>query len=105
MHPAGQFDLFQQAVVWYATANEASFTNDVAADQVGPGSLDLSGIGDGAWGVLDNASARGTAFLYFSSGRLDETVVFDSPNAIQPAQAKSIAQTVANKINRAGLGS
>jgi hypothetical protein len=43
--------------------------------------------------------------LFFSSGQLDEIVAFESPNAIQPAQAKSIAQPVANKINQAGLGS
>ena len=105
MQPAGQFDLLQQDVAWYSTANEASFTDDVVADQLGPGSLDLSGIGDGAWGVLLSGSSGDTAVLFFSSGQLDEIVAFESPNAIQPAQAKSIAQTVANKINQAGLGS
>jgi hypothetical protein len=105
MQPAGQFDLLQQDVAWYPTANEASFTDDVLADQFGPASLDLSGIGDGAWGVLFGGSSSHTAVLFFSSGRLDEIVAFVSPNAIQPAQAKSIAQTVANKINQAGLGS
>jgi hypothetical protein len=105
MHPAGQFDDLQEEIVWYPTANEASFNDNVLADEVGPGSLDLSAVGDGAWGVLDNATSRGTALLFFSSGQLEEFVVFDSPNAIQPSQAKSIAQTVANKINQAGLGS
>ena len=105
MQPAGQFDLLQQAVMWYATANEASFKNDVVADQFGPGSLDLSGIGDGAWGVLLGGAIGDAAVLFFSSAQLEESVVFQSPNAIQPAQAKSIAQTVANKINQAGLGS
>ena len=102
MQPAGQFDIFQQDIAWYPTANEASFTDDVLADQLGPGSLDLNGIGDGAWGVLWSSS---TAVLGFSSGQLDEIVAFESPNAIQPAEAKSIAQTLANKINQAGLGS
>jgi hypothetical protein len=105
MQPAGQFDLLQQQISWYATANEASFTDDVLADQFGPGSLDLSGIGDGAWGVLLNGSIGGAAVLFFSSGQLEESVVFESPNAVQPAQAKSIAQTVADKINQAGRGS
>lgn len=105
MQPAGQFDILQQDVAWYPTANEASFTDDVVADQFGPASLDLSGIGDGAWGVLFGGSSSDTAVLFFSSGQLDEIVAFASPNAIQPAQAKSIAQTVANKINQAGLGS
>ena len=105
MQPAGQFDQLQQGIVWYATANEAGFTNDVLADQFGPASLDLSGIGDGAWGVLDNGSAQGAAVLFFSSGQLEEFVLLTSPNAVQPAQAKSIAQSVADKINQAGLGS
>jgi hypothetical protein len=105
MHPAGQFDILQQDIAWYATANEASFTDDVVTDQFGPGSLDLSGIGDGAWGVILSGSSGDTAVLFFSSGQLDEIVAFESPNAIQPAQAKSIAQTIANKINQAGLGS
>lgn len=105
MQPAGQFDIFQQDIAWYPTANEASFTDDVLADQFGPGSLDLNGIGDGAWGVLFGGSSSSTAVLVFSSGQLDEIVAFESPNAIQPAEAKSIAQTLANKINQAGLGS
>ncbi|MGZ4413060.1 MAG: hypothetical protein ACXVRZ_01595 [Gaiellaceae bacterium] len=104
MHPAGQFDQLQQDIVWYPTANEASFNDDVLADDFGPGSLDLSGIGDGAWGVLYNDPTNGgTALLFFSSGQLEESVVVESP--IQPSAVQSIAQTVANKINQAGLGS
>ena len=75
MQPAGQFDIFQQDIAWYATANEASFTDDVLADQFGPGSLDLNGIGDGAWGVLSSS----TAVLGFSSGQLDEIVALREP--------------------------
>lgn len=105
LQPAGQFDLLQQAIVWYPTANEASFTNDVLIDQFGPPSLDLSGIGDGAWGVLDNGSAQGAAVVFLQSRQLDEIVVFTSPSAIQPATAKSIAQTLADRIDQAGLGS
>jgi hypothetical protein len=91
MHPAGQFDDLQQDIVWYPTANEASFTNDVLADQFGPGSLDLSGVGDGAWGVLDNGSTAGAALLFFSSGQLEEFVLLDSPKTLSspPRQSPS----------------
>lgn len=105
MNPAGQFDLLEQDIAWYATANEASFNVDAQLGPLGQGSLDLSSIGDGARGFLSNGSSSGFAVLGFSSGRLAELLVMGSLNAIQPSQAESIAQTVANKINAAGLGS
>jgi len=105
MNPAGQFDLLEQDIAWYATANEASFNVDAQLGPLGQGSLDLSSIGDGARGFLSNGSSGGLAVLGFSSGQLTEFLVMGSLNAIQPSQAESIAQTVANKINAAGLGS
>lgn len=105
MKPAGQFGTLVQDISWYATANEASFNDDVWGDQLGPATVDLSGIGDGAWAVLGNGSTGGAALLFFASGQLVEVVNLASPDAIQPAQVKSIAQTVADRIDRAGLGS
>jgi len=105
MSPAGQFDLLQQNIAWYPTANEASFNVDAQLGPLGQGSLDLSSIGDGARGFLSNGSTSAFAVLGFSSGRLAELLAMVSPNAIQTSQVKSIAQTVANKINTAGLGS
>jgi hypothetical protein len=105
MSPAGQFNLLEQYIAWYPTANEASFNADAQIGQLGPGSLDLSSIGDGARGFLSNGSSGGLAVLGFSSGQLTEFLVMGSLNAIQPSQAESIAHIVADKIDAAGLGS
>jgi hypothetical protein len=105
MSPAGQFDLLEQNIAWYPTANEASFNVAARVGPLGQGSLDLSSIGDGARGFLSNGSSGGFAVLGFSSDQLVEILAMGSPNAIPTSQVKSIAQTVANKINTAGLGS
>jgi hypothetical protein len=105
MHPAGQFKQLVQDISWWPTANEASFNADFDAAPFGQDSLDLSGVGDGARGFLANDTTGGTAALFFSSGQLEEFLYFTSPTAIQTAQGRNIAQTVANYINAAGLGS
>jgi hypothetical protein len=108
MGPAGPFFQLEQWIDWYPTANQASFTADVEAAPFGKYSLDLSSLGDGARGALangSNPSVPSVAVLVFSSGRLEERVDFLSHSAIQPSQVKSIAQTIANYINAAGLGS
>jgi hypothetical protein len=47
----------------------------------------------------------GIAVLGFASGQLEETLAVSSPNTIPPSQVENIAQTVANYVNQAGLGS
>jgi hypothetical protein len=105
MHPAGQFKQLVQDISWYPTANEASFNADFEAALFGQDSLDLSSVGDGARGFLANDSTGGSVALFFSSGQLEEFLHFTSATAVQTSQVKSIAQTVANYINAAGLGS
>lgn len=105
MNPAGQFNLLQQGISWYPTANEASFNADFDIGPLGQDPLDLSNIGDGARGFLSNGSSAGLAVLGFSSGQLEEILAIANPNPIQTSQVESIAQTAANKINAAGLGS
>lgn len=108
MAPAGQFAQLDQEIFWYPTANEARFNDDYEADQAGPGALDLSSVGDGAWGVLYDNNPKtpgGVASLFFSSGKIEEFVWLRDPNdAILPSQAESIARIVASYINAAGFG-
>jgi hypothetical protein len=108
--PAGKFDFLSQQIQWFATANQASFQSDFDAaflDQY-QHPLDLSSLGDGARGAVDNTgTGTGTGYseLVFSSGQLEEFVVFAGDDAIQTSDAQSIAQKVANRIDAAGLGS
>lgn len=97
----GQVQRIGQSITWYPTANEARFESDSSAALLGPSPLDLSGIGDGAWG-----SVSGVALLEFSSGQIREVVrLSHSSGRVQASQAVSLAQIVANRINAAGLGS
>lgn len=107
MSPAGPFNVLNQGIAWFQTANEASFDADVVADHFAPAQspVDLSGIGDGARGAVGNDSSGGSATVVFASGRLEEFVDLTSTSAIQQSQVTSIAQTLANRINAAGLGS
>jgi hypothetical protein len=107
MSPAGQFSSINQGIAWFQTTNEANFNADIVADHfAATGSpLDLSKIGDGARGALGNGPAGGAAVVVFSKGQLEEFVYLTSTSAIQQSQVESIAQTMANKINAAGLGS
>jgi hypothetical protein len=99
---AGPFDAVGQEIEWFATANQASFTADFDTALFGSYSLDLSGVGDGA----KAASSSTYAAIYFSSGQLMEFVhVQSSTGSIQASDVQKIAQTVANYINAAGLGS
>jgi hypothetical protein len=106
MKPAGQFQNLEQFIVWYPTANAASFESDNLADVRGPRGLDLSNIGDGAWGGIDYSSRwdQKEAVLEFPSSQILEVVLGGSPD-IQEAQAVALAQIVANRINAAGVGS
>ncbi|HJU37461.1 MAG TPA: hypothetical protein VJ716_08605 [Gaiellaceae bacterium] len=108
--PAGPFNFLEQQIQWFATANQASFQADFDAAFLDryQHPLDLSSLGDGARGAVENRGSEdntGYATLVFSSGPLEELVVFASDNPIQPSDAQSIAQRVANYINAAGLGS
>jgi len=102
MAPAGQFDMLFQDIRWYPTANLARFTADYMAPNSSPApSVDLKSVGDGARGY----DYGGFAQIVFSSGRLEENVSFEKSSTIQPSEVQRLAQTVANYINAAGLGS
>ena len=110
LSPAGPFGQIVQNIEWCPTANQASFMADLRTaldlDSASVSQLDLAGVGDGAEGVI--ASYANEAQLVFTSGQLLETLNIASlpgGNKIQAADLKTLAQTVANHINNAGLGS
>jgi len=109
MFPAGQFDLLDQEIEWYSTANEASFYTDFAnastLAQKGTTALDLSSLGDGAKGSVTENPSISMSQVFFSSGQLAEFVFMGSLDAIDPNDVMSVAQAAASRINAAGLGS
>jgi hypothetical protein len=109
MLPAGQFDLLDQEIEWYPSANEASFFADfgqaAARTQAGATALDLSSLGDGAQGTVIQGSPLSAGVVAFSSGRLAEFLFVGVKGTIHANDVASIAQTAAAKIDAAGLGS
>jgi hypothetical protein len=108
--PAGKFTALGQRIQWFATANQASFEADFDAADLSEFQypLDLSSLGDGARGAVDNGGggdSTGYAELVFSSGRLEELLSFNSDKAIQTTDVQAVAKRVADYINAAGLGS
>ena len=102
------FDLFDQEIFWYPNANEAAFSADwdqAGFRSVGGTPLDLSAVGDGAQGAIDNASGGGFTEVEFSSGQLMEDLIGISQNSVQTSDVQRIAQYTADLINNAGLGS
>lgn len=109
MNPAGPFGQIVQKIEWCPTANQASFMADLWSaldlNSASVSQLDLAGVGDGAEGVI--ASYANEAQLVFTSGHLLETLNIASlpgGNKIQAPDLQTLAQTVANHINNAGLG-
>lgn len=109
MLPAGQFDLLDQEIEWYPSANEASFFADfehaVALSQSGATDLDLSSLGDGAQGSVIQGSPLSAGIVAFSSGQLAEFLFVGNQGTIDATDVTNIAQTAAAKIDAAGLGS
>jgi hypothetical protein len=111
MLPAGQFDLLDQEIEWYPTANEANFFADFenAAALALPGAtaLDLSSLGDGAQGSITQGTGNnpvGTSVVVFSSGHLAEFIITIVEGTIDPNDVTNVAQTAASRIDAAGLG-
>jgi hypothetical protein len=109
MLPAGPFDLLDQEIEWYPSANEASFFADFrnAAALAAPGAsaLDLSSLGDGAEGTVVQSSSLSAGFVVLSSGHLTEFLFVESKGATDPNAVTSVAQIAAGRIDAAGLGS
>jgi hypothetical protein len=111
MLPAGPFDLLDQEIEWYPTANEASFfadfANASALAQAGTTALDVSSLGDGAQGSVTQGTGNnplGTSMVVFSSGHLAEFIVTIVQGTIDPNDVTNVAQTAASRIDAAGLG-
>lgn len=109
MLPAGQFGLLDQELQWFSTANQAAFEADFAEAQAlgggGASQLDLSSVGDGAQGVIATDSTGGAGEIVLSSGKLAEVIVVVSQQSVQASDVQNLAQTAANYVNSAGLGS
>ena len=109
MLPAGQFDVLDQEIEWYPSANEASFYADIenaaALAQKGTTALDLSGLGNGAQGSVTETSTLSTGQVFFSSGQLAVFVFMLSLDKVARDDVMSVAQAAANRIDAAGLGS
>jgi hypothetical protein len=108
MLPAGPFALLTQDAEWYATTNQAAFEADLATAvfaAAGGSSVDLSSVGDGAQGADATDSNGSFAQIVFSTGHLAEFVSVASQAALQASDLQSVAQSAANRINTAGLGS
>jgi hypothetical protein len=108
MEPAGQYFLFDQEIFWYPNANEAAYAADLSNASFlsgGGASVDLTAVGDGAQGVLDNESQGSAMQVTFAVGQLEENVVGIAQSTIQPSDVQNVAQSAANYIDNAGLGS
>jgi hypothetical protein len=111
MAPAGQFQSIEQDIVWYPTANAATFNDDLARDWWGWGTwggfglTNLTGAGGGAWAVQEDYGPPST-LLGIVSGRVGESVSLGDPGfLIQVPQADNLAQIIANYITASGYGS
>lgn len=110
MLPAGPFDLLDQEIEWFSTANGASFEADLvtalARSQQGTTVLDLSSLGDGAQGSVTEGSSISSGQVVFSTGKLAEFIFMGLQGAaIGTNDVTSVAQAAANRIDAAGLGS
>ena len=109
MLPAGPFELLDQEIEWYPSANEASFfvdfQNAAALAQPGATAVDLSGLGDGARGTAIPSSQLDAGLVVFSSGQLAEYLFVGIKGSIDSNGLTNLAQTAAARINAAGLGS
>ena len=108
--PAGPVDVLYQDIEWFSSRNEANFFADrffAAEDSLsGAVVLDLSGLGNGARGVVPNDPRfPGAAFVIFSTGKLAEVLQVSSSLAPpEVTDITSVAQTAAHKIDAAYSG-
>lgn len=109
MLPAGPFDVLDQEIEWYPSANEASFFADFehasSLAQSGATALDLGGLGDGAQGSVTESSSLDAGLVVFSTGHLAEFLFVGSQHAVDTAALTSVAQIAANRIDASELGS
>lgn len=109
MLPAGQFDVLDQEIEWYPSANEASFfadfENAATLMQQGTIALDLSGLGSGAQGSITEGSSFSGGQVFFANGHLAEFIFMGKTGSVSNVAITSVAQAAAARIDAAGLGS
>lgn len=118
MEPAGSFEDLTQLLGWFPSANEATvfgrFTGVafvyVSASGFGFGGsgrftpVDLSDVGDAAYGGIVTLSRTGQPTVYLaivslSSGRAYDLVLASGRSQIQPADVVNVAQLAANRLD------
>jgi hypothetical protein len=102
MLPAGPFDVLDQEIEWYPSANEASFFADfehaAALAQPNTTALDLSSLGDGAQGSVTEGSKFGSGLVVLSTGQLAEFIFLGDQGTIGTTDVMSVAQAAVDKI-------
>lgn len=103
MLPAGQFDVLDQEIEWYRSANEASFFADFEnaawRGQPHTTALDLSSLGDGAQGSVTAGSSYSSGLVVLSTGRLAEFIFLSDQGAMATGEVTSVAQAAASRID------
>lgn len=103
MLPAGQFDVLDQEIEWYRSANEASFFADFEnaawRGQPHTTALDLSSLGDGAQGSVTAGSSYSSGLVVLSTGRLAEFIFLSDQGAMATGDVTSVAQAAASRID------
>ena len=109
LHPAGQFDEVQQAIGWYANANETTWQGTLFADILSSAAaagnatiVDLSSVGDNAHGVILTGTATPLVFVTMWQGQALDLAVAQGPSTVQPSDVQTLAQAMANHLD-AGL--
>jgi hypothetical protein len=99
--PAGQFDLAEQEIEWFPTANAASFWADWDNAMLisgGGTAIDLSSVGDNAQGgIFHDPSFGDVADAVLTVGNVTD-VVYLSQAAIRTNDLQAIAQAAANRL-------
>lgn len=118
MEPAGSFEDLTQLLGWFPSANEATvfgrFTGVAFAYAFASGfgfggsgrftPVDLSDVGDAAYGGIVTLSRTGQPTVYLaivslSSGQAYDLVLASGQSQIQPADVVNLAQLAANRLN------
>lgn len=115
MSPAAPFDSLTHDIEWAATANQAAFETDwyIAywSDETAlfgdkpSDTIDLSGIGHGAHGVIAHFGKEGDVAVFtINVGQLAQYVTVESKHSVQASPLQALAQTLATRLDAVYTG-
>ena len=118
MEPAGDFADLSQFIDWFPTANDAAqlarfegvafswaFSEQVLASAPGQFTpVDVSAVGDNAYGAIVSIAQQGEPTVYvgivaLSAGQAADLVIVASESPIQSADLLNLAQITANRLD------